>query len=60
MVYNLEKLRNAYNRGERYKFLFFWGILRQKTGVSVSVASASGGSVIFRLKVWRIAVQNSL
>lgn len=32
MVYNLEKLRNAYNRGERYKFLFFWGHTPAKDG----------------------------
>ncbi len=25
MVYNLKELRDAYNGGERYKFLFFWG-----------------------------------
>ena len=25
MVYNLEDLRKEYNRGEKYKFVFFWG-----------------------------------
>ena len=25
MIYNLEELREAYNAGEHFKFLFFWG-----------------------------------
>ena len=25
MIYNLEDLKNAYNAGQTFKYLFFWG-----------------------------------
>ena len=32
MVYNLEDLKKAFEEGERFKFLFFWGHTPAKDG----------------------------
>ena len=32
MVYNLEDLKKAYEEGERFKFLYFWGNTPAKDG----------------------------
>ncbi len=59
MIYNLGDLKKAYEAGETFKFLFFWGHT-PAAAISTRPVSASGGSALSRWRAWSTAVRSSL